>query len=62
MAVSPSPSLTLRKELQEYIRSCERLLSSAMPSTNTPLSREERDIVEYYQEELKAQLHTRQIP
>jgi len=45
-----------REELQEYIRSCERLLCSTIPSANAPLSDEEREMVAYYQDELKAQL------
>ncbi|MDK2744322.1 MAG: hypothetical protein NDI90_15550 [Nitrospira sp. BO4] len=56
MATSPIPCSDLRKEVKEYIRSCERLLYSAMPSANAPLSADEREMVEYYQEELKAQL------
>ena len=56
MAVLPLPYSTLRTELQEYIRSCERLLSSTVFPANAPLSDEEREVIEYYLEELKTHL------
>jgi hypothetical protein len=56
MIPSTSPSIAVRKELQEYSRSCERLLSSMTLISHTPLSTEEQEILQYYQEELKARL------
>jgi len=56
MTASPSSTSHLRKELQEYIRTCERLLYSTIPSAHAPLSDEEREMVAYCQDELKAQL------
>ena len=50
--------LSLAQKLQDYVRSCERLMYSAIPSANAPLSADEREMVEYYQTELKAQLLT----
>ncbi len=62
---TPLPSAytsTLRKELLEYIRSSERLMYSTIPSSERPLSNEEREIVEYYLEELKAHLLAPHLP
>lgn len=56
MIPSTSPSITVRKELQEYSRLCERLLSSTTLISHTPLSTEEQEILQYYQEELKVRL------
>jgi hypothetical protein len=53
---SASPSITVRKELQEYSWSCEQLLSSTALISHAPLSTDEQEILQYYQEELKARL------
>jgi len=42
----------LRKEVKEYIRVCEHLLSEAALSTATPFSAEECGIMEYYNSEV----------
>ncbi len=60
MPLTPSPESLLRNELQDYMRSCERLLSSAHSITEVPLSDEELEIVAFYVEELKTRLLTRQ--
>jgi hypothetical protein len=48
--------LPLRKELQDYARACEELLSVDMYS---PLTQEERDLVLYYLNEI-AQKYSQQ--
>ncbi len=54
---APTPlSSPLRKEVLDYTRSCEHLLSSVMSPTHPQLSPEERQMVEYYLEELKTHL------
>jgi hypothetical protein len=44
--------MSLRKEVKEYIRSCEHLLSDATLSTTVPLSPEECGSIEYYTAEV----------
>lgn len=57
MQASPISPSTYRQEIQDYIRSCERLLSStALTPHASPLSLDERQVVEYYLEELKTHL------
>lgn len=51
-----APITHFRKEVQDYIVVCERLLSSTMLPHNEPLSDEERLTVEYYQDELRTRL------
>jgi hypothetical protein len=46
----------LRKEVQDYIRSCEQLLSPTMFTVDEPLSAEERKMIEYFVNELKTHL------
>jgi len=50
------PPSSLRMELQEFIRSCENLLSSTVFPFNVPLAPDERPVVEYYVKELKTYL------
>lgn len=61
MSASSSPFSPLRKEIHGFIRSCETILSSPVLFGDTPLSSEERKIVQYYSEELKAYLLASQI-
>ena len=61
MSASTSPSSPLRNEIRGFIRSCETLLSSSVLFDHAPLSPEERKIVHYYSEELKAYLLASQI-
>ncbi len=56
MSASCSPFSPLRHEIHGFIRSCETILSSSAFIGNSPLSPEERQIVQYYSEELKAYL------
>lgn len=60
MGLSPNSPIRLRKEVRDYLSSCEKLLSSAISSDNTPLSDAELDLVEFYQGELKKHLLTTQ--
>jgi hypothetical protein len=57
MSESPTTPYRYRQEIKDYIRSCERLLSStAFPPDASPLSLDERQVVEYYLEEIKKNL------
>lgn len=47
-----SPFPTVRTEIQEYLRCCERLLSAALMPDHPPFSEEEEQIIEYYAVEL----------
>ncbi len=60
MSASCTPSSPLRIEMYTFIRSCETLLSSPILRGHTPLSPNERKIIEYYADELKAYLRTPQ--
>ena len=44
--------MSLRKEVKEYIRSCEHLLSDAALSPAVPFSPEECGSIEYYTAEV----------
>jgi len=46
--MSDSPLPTYRKEVQNYFRSCEHLLSVPAAPHNPPLSTDELQIVKYY--------------
>ncbi len=56
MSASCSPFSPLRHEIHGFIRSCETILSSSVLVGDTPLSPDERKIVQYYSEELKVYL------
>lgn len=43
----------LRKEIQDFASSCEKLLSLCMTSGDEPLSEDERQLVVYYVDELR---------
>jgi hypothetical protein len=49
--MSDNPVLTYRREIQEYLRSCEHLLAAA--STPPPFTEEERSMVRYYVAEVQ---------
>jgi hypothetical protein len=53
-AHTPSSDLSLRKEIQDYIRACEHLLSEAASADHVPFSVMERQFIQYYAEELRA--------
>ncbi len=44
--------IPLRKEVQDFARSCEKLLSLCMTPGNEPLREEERQLIGYYMDEL----------
>ena len=53
------PQKVLRKDVKEYIRSCEYLLSIASVPNSPPFSREEHRLIEFYTDELAKLLLTR---
>ena len=61
MSASCTPFSPLRSEIHGFIRSCETILSSSVFVDKTPLSPEERKIIQYYSEELKAYLLDTQV-
>lgn len=61
MSASISPFFPLRKEIHGLICSCESLLSSSVLFGHAPLSPQERKVVQYYSEQLKAYLRAPQI-
>jgi hypothetical protein len=52
----------LRKEIQDFTRSCERLLSLRMTSGDEPLSEDERQLIDYYVDELRRLTAVNAIP
>ena len=46
--MSDSLLLPLRQDVQNYLRSCEHLLSAAVTPHNPPFSQDELQIVNYY--------------
>jgi hypothetical protein len=48
----PDSPLSVRKEIHDYLRCSEYLLSNFLTPDDTPLSQQEEDIVEYYAVEL----------
>lgn len=47
---------TLRKEVRDYILACEQLLSPTTFTAEEPLSADERNVMEYFMNELKTYL------
>lgn len=45
--------ISLRKEIQDFTRSCEKLLSLRMTTGDEPLSEDERHLIIYYLDELR---------
>ncbi|HEY5931461.1 MAG TPA: hypothetical protein VIT63_01010 [Nitrospira sp.] len=45
--------IPLRKEVQDFARSCEKLLSLGITSVDEPLSEDERQLIIYYLDELR---------
>jgi hypothetical protein len=46
--------MSLRKEVQDFASSCEKLLSPCMAATgNEPLNEDERQLIVYYLDELR---------
>ena len=50
------PPMSYRKEVQEYLRSCEHLIAAALQLNHPPFSPEELEMVEYYAVEI-AKMH-----
>jgi hypothetical protein len=46
----------MRREVQDYLRSCERLLAAALQPNHSAFSKDELDMVAYYGGEI-AKLH-----
>jgi len=46
--MSDSPLLPFRSEVRDFLRSSERLISAAVTSNGSPITKDEREIVEYY--------------
>jgi len=49
---SSGPPLSIRPEVQKYIRVCESLLSAATLPGGRPLSEDELRLIEFYRQEL----------
>jgi hypothetical protein len=49
---SSEPPLSIRPEVQKYIRVCESLLSEATLPGSRPLSEDELRLIEFYRQEL----------
>ncbi|WHZ27869.1 MAG: hypothetical protein OJF51_002666 [Nitrospira sp.] len=45
--------IPLRKEVRDFARSCEKLLSLHMATGDEPLSEDERHLIIYYLDELR---------
>jgi hypothetical protein len=54
--MSDSPYPSMRREIQDYLRSCERLLAAALQPNHPPFSKDELDMVAYYGDEI-AKMH-----
>jgi len=52
MLSSYSPHSFFRRDVQTYIRACEYLISIASIQDSPPFTEEERQVIEYYAEEL----------
>lgn len=50
--------ISLRKEIQDFAGSCEKLLSHCMTPGNNPLSEDERQLIIYYLDELRGLVTT----
>ena len=48
----PKPAVSLREEVKRYMVACENLLSFLL-SSQTTLSKEERDVIAFYRKELE---------
>ena len=57
----PEPLLpSVRKEVQDYLRACEHLLSVAMKSPTPRFSTDELELLEFYAAELAEKILIRQ--
>jgi len=50
--MSDTPVSDYRKEVQDYLESCEYLLAATASSDDPPLSKEERSIIAHYAVEI----------
>ena len=54
-------SLPIREDLRELFAHCERLLASAQASDHPPFSRDERQMICYYANELARLTHAQTV-
>jgi hypothetical protein len=54
--MSDSAYPSMRREIQDYLRSCERLLAAALQPNHAAFSKDELDMVAYYGDEI-AKMH-----
>jgi hypothetical protein len=47
-----NPIFAYRREVQDYLQACERLLAAAISPDHLPLSKEEREIIAHYAAEV----------
>jgi len=50
--MSDSPLLSFRSEVRDFLRSSERLIAATVTSNDSPMTKDEREIVEYYLAEI----------
>ena len=59
MSVSPLPSV--RKEVQDYLNSCEHLLAATTRPTTPRFSKHELELLEYYASEIAEKILLHQV-
>ena len=59
MSFSPLPSI--RKEVQDYLNSCEHLLAAATTPRAPRLSKHELELLEYYASEISKKVMLHQV-
>ena len=55
------PSLPIRQDLRELFAHCERLLASAQAPAHAPFSKDERQMICYYANELARPTHAQTV-
>ena len=55
------PSLPIRQDLRELFAHCERLLASAQAPAHAPFSKDERQMICYYANELAKLTHAQTV-
>jgi hypothetical protein len=59
MSHSPLPSI--RKEVQDYVNSCEHLLAAATMPTTPSFSKQELELLDYYAAEIAERVLMHQV-